>query len=263
MWRSLVAVLLLFVSACAHGPGQGSGPRVVVSSTELARQAGLKPWAISMPFGANEDGSDLLLKFLDRAEASGARFVTQLQVVFVTQEEGQSLECRSRLSPDGIPPEARQARVRMASVTGKPLVALQRVVQSYSESVVSCREVVVPGAAVASSPRAYSKSDPSIASAYVSEVRQRTAIQCLSTPVMRYRYRYGFEAAAGYTPLNARRLLAVRPDLSLAQSEAECVPRAPDAPRNNRLEAIAFGGAGPEAALLTVPEEVAGAAVEL
>ncbi|MCE9670248.1 hypothetical protein LY474_20835 [Myxococcus stipitatus] len=267
MGRCVLASLLLFASACAHGPAQGSESRVVVSSAELARQTGLKPWAISLPFGANEDGTDLVLKFLDRAETSGARFVTQLQVVFVTQEEGQSLECRTRLSPDGLPPEEKEARVRMVSVTGKPLALLERVAQPYAAMMVTCQEVLMPGTTVTATTTSKGgrydgmgpSSDPSFSSGGL-----RTATRCGSTPVTRYRYQYGFEAAAGYTPLNPQRLLAARPGLVLVQSDAECIPRPPHAPRNNRIEALAFGGVGPDAALFVpAPDEVAASTLEL
>ncbi|MCP3100432.1 hypothetical protein LZ198_16300 [Myxococcus sp. K15C18031901] len=234
---------------------------MLVASSDVARQTGLKPWALSLPFGANQDGSELVLKFLEHAEVSGARFVTDLQVVFSTEEEGQPLECRTPLTPEGPGAGARASWGHMASATGTSFVALQRVHRPFSDVQLTCKEDA-PLVMVSLGQRRYEHDEYPPLRVDSFHVRQPTR-WCASAPVTRYRSLYRFEDAVGFTPPRAELIRQARPGLRLVRSGAECVLLAPDAPRGNRIEAIAYGGQGPDAALLKGLDDVAMPSVDL
>jgi hypothetical protein len=96
---SMAAAML---GACAHGPEgyQRPGARpesVLVVKTEQAEKLSLPGWELTLLLGARQDES--VLEFLDKAEAAGARYVSDLSVVFPVSKEGQPLECRTRIQP--------------------------------------------------------------------------------------------------------------------------------------------------------------------
>lgn len=252
MRRASIAVLLLLSAACAHGPGARSGPGVLLAPAELVRGTGLKPWAISMPFTKSQDGTELVLKFLERAEASGALFVSDVQVVFAAEEEGQPLECRTRLVPAGTARD-NQKGLRTARADARPALKLvQRPVSSMQLSCVGQQVARVqteyytdnvrsPGPGT----RARTQGHP------FSQVTQ-----CSQRPVTWLLTRYAFEDAADYVPPAMARIQKVRPELRLEETDAECLPRASSEPAVNRIEALAYGGSGPRAAMEAVPEVI-------
>jgi hypothetical protein len=70
---------------------------VRVIATEDAVKTGLPEWELAMPLGEKEDES--VLAFLARAEAAGARYVSDVNVVFAAEKDGQLLECRTHITP--------------------------------------------------------------------------------------------------------------------------------------------------------------------
>jgi hypothetical protein len=66
--------------------------------------------------------------------------------------------------------------------------------------------------------------------------------------------RFAFEDAANYLPPNIQRIRDARPELKLEETDAECVPRNAQAPAVNRIEALAYGGSGPKAAMPSTAE---------
>lgn len=251
MRRSTLTLLLLLSAGCARSTLVRHGPPVIVATPELAKQSGFEPWAISMPFGHAQDGSALVLRFLERAETSGARYVSNVQVVFMANDAGTELECRTHLMPEGsVPPW--KALVRTAMKAGE-YAPLRLVLRPVPEMMTVCQQVVVsrttveavrggllsPQGAFALSTQTYTTSSP--------ETR------CGSMPMTRILSRYAFEDAVNYLPPRIDRLEEARPELKLQETEAECMPRDPRAPRTNRIEALAYGGAGPRAAFLELP----------
>lgn len=248
MRRSAVTVVLLLSAACAHGPRR-EGPGVLLAPAELARQTGLEPWAISMPFGKDQDGTELVLKFLDRAEASGARFVSDMQVVFVAEEDGQPLECRTRLVPEGTAKDV-QKGMRTAEA-GSKSPGLTLVKRSVVKPEYACTETTT----LAVQTETYT--DPLRPSQQASRSAVRSqpgAPRCGYRNVSRVVTRFAFEDAVNYLPPNIQRIRGARPELKLEETDAECVPRDPEAPAVNRIEALAYGGAGPKAAIPAAAE---------
>jgi hypothetical protein len=251
MRRSSLALLLLLSSACASGPARRSGPGVLLTPSELARQTGLEPWAISMPFAKDQDGTELVLKFLERAEASGAQFVSDVQVVFMTEEDGQPLECRTRLVPEGTKRDT-QKGLRTASADARP--ALTMVTRPVTQLQLTCVAQQVQRLQTQSYMDAYLTAPTIRSNARTGGHPFGNVTQCGHHPVTRMLTRYAFEDAVGYVPPELPRVQKVRPELRLEETDAECLPRAPFAPAVNRIEALAYGGSGPRAAMHAVPE---------
>ncbi len=249
MRRSSLAVVLLLSAACAHGPSRREGPGVLLAPAELARQTGLEPWAISMPFSKGQDGTELVLKFLDRAEASGARFVSDMQVVFVAEEDGQPLECRTRLVPEGTAKDVQRGmRTAAAGSTSPGLTLVRRHVVDQEYGCVDTSFMVVQN-------ETFTDPVPHPGQRTRSVVRsQQGAPRCGYRNVVKVVTRFAFEDAVNYRPPDIQRIRDVRPELKLEETDAECVARDPRAPAVNRIEALAYGGAGPKAAFSGVPE---------
>ncbi|WP_338866519.1 hypothetical protein [Myxococcus stipitatus] len=250
MCRLSVALLLLCVSACARASITRSSPPLSVASADLAKTLGYTPWAISMPFGDAEDGSALVLRFLDQAEMSGARFVSDVQVVFMADDAGMELECRRRLMPRS-PLATTSEQPPSVGAAGVP-APLQRIRRVELDKVVRCDELAggalhlrvgQKGLPHASQPRVLSHR------VGLGPARDSGA-HCQTFSVQRWVTRYAFEDAVGFEPLRVERLVEARPNLRLGEAEAECVPRDPLSPLGNRIEAMAYGGAGPRAAFL-------------
>ncbi|MFP2959962.1 hypothetical protein ACLEPN_19550 [Myxococcus sp. 1LA] len=245
---SLLAASVLFFVGCAQGPARRADP-VAFVPLDLSQRASLEPWAISMPFETGQDGTDLVLSFLDRAEASGARFVSDLQVVFVTKQGDQPLECTTRLVPEEeLEAAPRDIHERLSSVSGSgsPL-ALEDFL--YSATEFAC--VSAPATRLV---RQYYTAPSELPQNRVRESAAQDSFRgggtsCGYMRVDRYLPRYAFQAAVQYVPPIPYRLRDARPELALAESRAECVPMDPFAPTVNRIEAVVYGGAGPKAAL--------------
>ncbi len=101
-WLLAVVPAVSTWMGCAHTPqgyrppgSKEDGVRVVAS--DQAEKSGLPEWSLSMPLGEEKDPS--VLAFLARAEAAGARYVTDLDVVYAAEEQGRLMECRTHIRP--------------------------------------------------------------------------------------------------------------------------------------------------------------------
>ncbi|WP_426752411.1 hypothetical protein [Myxococcus sp. Y35] len=247
MRSSLLAVSLSVLVGCAHGTRRADP--VVFAPADVSQRASMEPWAISMPFEQGQDGSELVLALLERAEASGARYVSDLQVVFVTKQGEQALECSTPLVPESeleaVPKDAPEPLPDPQA----PL-ALRDFAFSSLEfgcgSVMTKRLVrqVYTGAPTGRSARPESQVRDS-----VTQDPFRRSISCGYARVTQSLSRYAFQADVDYVPPMTYRIQQVRPELALAEARAQCVPASPFSPSVNRIEAVVYGGAGPKAAL--------------
>ncbi|WP_257461191.1 hypothetical protein [Archangium lipolyticum] len=97
-----VAMAVPALVACTHTPvgyrvpGEGE-QRVVVVTERDAVKTGQPAWSLAMPLGEEEDAS--VLKLLAQAEASGAKYLSDVDVVYAAEDNGQRLECRTHYLP--------------------------------------------------------------------------------------------------------------------------------------------------------------------
>ncbi|QRO01110.1 hypothetical protein JRI60_19765 [Archangium violaceum] len=97
---SLVASTLV---ACAHTPvgyrmpGEDKEGVVVVTEHDAVKTK-LPAWSASMPLV--EEGEDAsVLKFLAQADASGAKYLSGVDLVFLAEDAGSPMECRTHFLP--------------------------------------------------------------------------------------------------------------------------------------------------------------------
>jgi hypothetical protein len=97
-----VAMAVPALVACSHTPvgyrvpGEGD-QRVVVVTEHDAVKTGQPAWSLALPLGEEEDTA--VLKLLAQAEASGAKYLSDVDVVYAAEDNGQRLECRTHYLP--------------------------------------------------------------------------------------------------------------------------------------------------------------------
>ncbi|WP_309893921.1 hypothetical protein [Archangium sp.] len=97
-----VSMVSSALMACTHTPVgyrvPGAEKRsVAVVTAHDAAKLELPAWSLKMPLQEEEDAS--VLKFLEQAEASGAKYLTDVDRVFAAESNGQPLECRTHFLP--------------------------------------------------------------------------------------------------------------------------------------------------------------------
>ncbi|MFL5355709.1 hypothetical protein [Archangium sp.] len=100
-WLLAFSMAASTLMACAHGPEGYRRPvaksDLLVVQTDEAEKTRLPEWRLEIPLGEKQD--DSVLEFLAWAELVGARYVSDLDVVFAARQGTQVLECRSHLQP--------------------------------------------------------------------------------------------------------------------------------------------------------------------
>jgi hypothetical protein len=97
-----MAVVASSWMGCAHQPvgyqvpGTAEESVTVLSEGDVPK-TGLPAWSLAIPLGENQDES--VLHFLERADASGAKYLTDVNVVFASEKNGQQMECRTHFLP--------------------------------------------------------------------------------------------------------------------------------------------------------------------
>jgi len=97
-----VSMVSSALMACTHTPVgyrvPGAEERsVAVVTAHDAEKLKLSAWSLTMPLQEDEDAS--VLKFLEQAKASGAKYLTNVDMVFAAESKGQPLECRTHFLP--------------------------------------------------------------------------------------------------------------------------------------------------------------------
>ncbi|GHG77378.1 hypothetical protein [Comamonas sp. JC664] len=243
MRYSLLAVSLSFFVGCAHS-SRPVAP-VELAPADLAQRAVMDAWSISIPFEKDQDGTDLVLALLERAEASGARYVSELRVVFITQQNGHPLECSTKLVPESEL-DASQATPSEPETDPSSPMALK----PYTFSALEFGCDAVASSRLIRQRRSLPSSVPPVQETQAAAARpSRSGNACAYSRVEHALSRYAFQEDVNYVPPITYRIQQTRPDLPLAEADAECVPASPHAPANNRIEAVIHGGEGPKATL--------------
>lgn len=100
-WLLAVPMAVSTLVACAHGPEGYRRPAaksdLLVVQKDEAEKTRLPEWRLEIPLGEKQD--DSVLEFLAWAELAGARYVSDVDVVFAARQGTQVLECRTHLEP--------------------------------------------------------------------------------------------------------------------------------------------------------------------
>jgi hypothetical protein len=237
--RPIAAWLLVSLPlACAHpqhGPVGHATPHVPgirIVKPEQALKLGLKGARFDLPFGDNQDGTKLVLDFLDEAKRAGARYVSDIRIVLVTWKGGGAIACETRLLPfvqkdAEIVPHQTPARVETRSV-------MKPVTRTVTEYQYRCHPVTRPVTRMETTYQYQydyaSKSSRSVpVTRMVTHYEHRS--ECRSEPVTRTVTRYEHQLETKYIPPSLTYLKAHYTDFDLIESRPVCTPTAASAAR--------------------------------
>jgi hypothetical protein len=239
---------LLSMVACVHGPEGYTAPdaRGVVLTTQAeASKGGLEAWTLQVPFGAKQDGTELVLDFMKRAEQAGASYVSDVSIVLASEQDGQPVECRTRVEPRADT-QLRHATVMRPGHT-QSRMELVPVTRTVTEHEYRCHMVsemrMVPETYTETQYDSFSKSSRSVTRTRM-VTRSESRNQCNSVPVTRTVTRYEHQFRNEFIPPRFETELRPYTTWALQESAPECTPHegtAAPATRPNRIEGTLYG----------------------
>lgn len=142
----LPALVLAVVASCtprqqyAHQPAAGPERplrpvRARVVAPADAAASGLRAEPLVIPFGDGADGTALLDDFLARADAAGARLVTDLAIVLRADDGEHTLECRTEVVPETV------TRTEVRPGRTEAVLVPRRVTRTVTEQEYRCQTV--------------------------------------------------------------------------------------------------------------------------
>ena len=221
--------LLACVSARSAGPlghAPPHVPKIRIIEGGQARERGLKGRTFELPFGDNQDGTKLVLDFLDEAHRAGATHVSDIRIVLVTRG-ARPRRCSTRLLPfakrhDYKVPHVIPGRTEQRSV-------MRPVTQTVTEYQQQCRMVSHPVTRTVTNYQ-YQYDYASRSSRSVPVTRTVTSYEyrneCHSVPVTRTVTRYEHQLETRYIPPQLTYIAAHFTDFDLIESRPECEPAA-------------------------------------
>lgn len=223
--------------AAAQAPAGAPVP-IVGARNPLARGP---EQGLVVQFGPDQDGTQLLVDFLEEARARGAVSASDVNLVFVTTRQGKPLECRF-----GVQPEGDFARIPLPA--GATLVPLGKpVTQEVTENERRCDAMTLPSQTMTTGSEyrcSYAAVQGPFQRSYVCRVVPTTRLSteknartaCRYEPVTRTVTRYDFELASRFVPPQLEQVQEAK----LVETQPVCYapPPGPEGPAlGNRLEA--------------------------
>jgi hypothetical protein len=124
--------------AAAAAEEQDVRPETLVVSAEEAEARGLEGTVAFVGFGPDQDGTKLLVDFLEKARARGARYVSDVNLYLGTSLDGAPAECRIAVHPaDTVVKVEVPARYEHVPISTP-------VTRSVTEYVYRCRPTMKP-----------------------------------------------------------------------------------------------------------------------
>ena len=230
---ALASLSLALVGCLAYGPAGGGpvgnatphvpGIRIIKSSQ--AAGLGLRAAPFELRFGDKQDGTKLVLDFLDEARRSGAELVSDIRIELRGRRGGEVRLCSTELVPFArqekeVVPHEQPGRVEQRSVP-------KLVTTTVTESSYSCQTVSVPVTRMETSYQ-YQYDYASRSSRSVPVTRMVTSYQsrqdCRYVPVTRTVSRYENQIETHYVPPSLTYLAAQYTDFDLMESPPRCRP---------------------------------------
>lgn len=225
--RRMAPILLL--ASCAHAPPPGHEP-IHVPGIRIIRasQAGalkLRATLFELRFGPRQDGTKLVLDFLDNARQAGARFVSGIRIELVSERGGRRVACVTRL----LPHSKRQHYKVPHQIPGRTETrhVLKPVTRTVTEYQYRCRMVSRPVTRYETRYESrYDYSSKSYRTTPVNRSVTRTEYknECRSEPVTRTVTRYEYQMETKYIPPRLTYLSAHYTDFDLMESPPTCAP---------------------------------------
>jgi hypothetical protein len=265
---------LLIVAACGAPapsfPAPAAGPTTRIAPTELARSHATSSTHVALPFELDRtgvSGTALVLGFLERASAGGARYVSDVSIVLQVVHAGVPVECVSRIAIDDghrAPPPPPVAEEPAAegeySTTVRPwhpeLVTAWVLDRDYVCKKVG-HQVVVPTPQYQDP---YDAEVPRYIEPGQMPTRRESQIvwtdDCHYEPARRQVTRYGHFVAARFAPVELPRIAAQYSEYKLVEEPPEC-HQIPAGKMQQRIEGeLYFAGELSDTKKIPVPEPV-------
>jgi hypothetical protein len=202
------------------------GIRIIKSSQ--AAQLGARGAEFELRFGDKQDGTKLVLDFLEEAKRSGAKYVSEIRIELRSLREGQPVLCATELVPFAkqekeVVPVMQPGRTETRTVP-------KLVTTTVSESSYQCRTSSVPVTRMETSYQ-YQYDYASRSSRSVPVTRMVTSYEsrqeCHYLPVTRTVTRYENQIETHYVPPSLAHLAAHYTDFDLMESPPRCRPAPP------------------------------------
>jgi hypothetical protein len=217
------------LSCLASTPQAGEAtpyvPGIRIIKAAQASQLHVEGQPFDFPFGNNQDGTKLVIDFLDEAKRAGARYVSDIRIVLVARRGGSVAACSTSLLPFSkkekeIVPHVEPARVETRMVS-------RPVTQTVTEYTSECRMVSHPVSSTETSYQYqydyYSKTSRSVpVTRYVTRYESRN--ECRMVPVTRTVTRYEHQLETRYIPPRLTYLQAHYTDFDLVEGVPVCAP---------------------------------------
>lgn len=256
MKRVVIGLVLLTPLSCAH-PQRPVGhetphvPGIRIIMRAQADKLGLKGAKRELRFGDKQDGTKLVLDFLEEAKRAGSKYVSDICIILVTRRDGKLVSCETRLTPF-----AKKESYKVPHQT--PARTEQRVVsrpvtRTVTEYQYQCRMVSRPVTRMQTTYQ-YQYDYASKSSRSVPVTRMVTSYEhrndCRSVPVTRTVTRYEHQLETKYIPPRLTYLSAHYTDFDLIESMPSCEP-VPNGPARggklpHRLVGIVYEGSSKE-----------------
>lgn len=225
-----IALVSLLLSGCmgptAAGPvGQATPhvPGIRIIKPAQAAGLGLHGVPFELRFGDKQDGTKLVLDFLDEARRSGAKFVSDIRIELHSVRDGEPLLCATELVPFArqdkeIVPTMLPARTEVRNVP-------KMVTSTVTDTTYQCQMTMVPVTRMETT-YSYQYDYASRSSRSVPVSRMVTSYQsrqdCRMVPVTRTVTRYENQLETRYIPPSLAHLAAYYTDFDLMESPPRC-----------------------------------------
>lgn len=230
MVRSLIllsALVLVTLSGCVRRPIGAATPHVPgirIISRVQADKLGLRGRPREFRFGANQDGTKLVLDFLDEAKRAGGRYVSDIRIILRTMKKDAPVSCETRLAPRS---EVKQEALVPKVIPGRTETryVLKPVTRTVTEYSYRCRGVSKP---VTSYQTTYQSRYDSASKSYRSVpvtrpvTRYEYRNECRNEPVTRTVTRYEHQMETKYIPPRVTYLSANYTDFNLIETRPVC-----------------------------------------
>jgi hypothetical protein len=181
--------------------------------------------SFDLPFGDQQDGTKLVLEFLEQARKAGARYVSDIRIVVVSQRGDRTRRCATRLLPFAKK-ESYKVPHQIPGRTETRMVP-KLVTQMVTEYQTRCKMVSVPVTRMETTYQ-YQYDYMSKSTRSVPVTRMVTSYQyqnkCSSQPVTRTVSRYEYQMQTRYIPPQLTYLSAHYTDFDLVESTPTCEP---------------------------------------
>ncbi|WP_338267166.1 hypothetical protein [Corallococcus caeni] len=219
---------------------------MTLTTKEEAAASGFKPWKLAVAFGAQQDGTQLLLDFMKRAEAAGGRYVSDVHIVLVSDQDGEPVECRTEIVPESSVEIGRT----LQSTPGRTEMRhhMVPVTKTVFENQFQCRSVTEPRT-VSETYYDHQYDASSKTTRSVPRTRMVTRFEsrqkCGLVPMMRTVTRFEYQFRSEYIPPRLELVSRQYTRWSLKETLPACAPSSPQTGASpsmpHRIEGEVYG----------------------